>query len=191
MTWMMTVVSSAGIALAWAAATAWRFRRIFHPTVSAVSFDNTAATILDTAARQSSLRIIACEPIAGTDHRTESIVDRVDLPESTEGIFLEVGRPGPATKTGALHVIGLHQHGYQILRVNSAAVAQAIAAVSLQIRDRTGRVPRIDFLWPESPHAWQLLRFLCFGTGETAAVTREILHRAEPDAARRPIVHIG
>jgi len=36
-----------------------------------------------------------------------------------------------------------------------------------------------------------LLRFLLSDSGHVAPVTREILRRAEPDASRRPTVHVG
>ena len=36
-----------------------------------------------------------------------------------------------------------------------------------------------------------LLRFLIFGSGEAAPVTREVLRAAEPNLEQRPFVHVG
>jgi hypothetical protein len=35
------------------------------------------------------------------------------------------------------------------------------------------------------------LRFLAFGDGEIAPVTREVLREAEPEVTKRPWVHVG
>lgn len=85
-------------------------------------------------------------------------------------------------------VMGHLRHGQPVLLVAAPEAPRAIAALLLDLRDRTGRPPQIRFTWTEGNPAVAVIRCLLFGTGDLATVTRELLHRAEPDAKRRPDV---
>jgi hypothetical protein len=81
--------------------------------------------------------------------------------------------------------------GHHVLRCVSSAVPNAIAALLLYLRDHTGQVPHAYFGWTEGNPVVYVLKFLAFGEGDTAPVTREVLRQAEPVPARRPRIHIG
>jgi hypothetical protein len=115
-----------------------------------------------------------------------------DLPVDPDIIFVEVTVSDPSDFEGRLEVHGevLHEH-YRVMTVTAPSVSNALAALVLEIRDQTGVIPHLYFEWTEGNPAAQVLRFLLFGHGEVAPVTREVLRRAEPDRARRPRVHVG
>ena len=78
-----------------------------------------------------------------------------------------------------------------MLRCASPAIPNAIAALLLFIRDETRRIPHAYFGWTEGNPIAYLLKFLAFGEGDTAPVTREVLRQAEPDPELRPRIHVG
>ena len=57
----------------------------------------------------------------------------------------------------------------------------AIAALLLYMRDKTGKIPHVYFGWSEGNPIMYLARYILFGEGDTAPVTREILRQAEED----------
>ena len=90
-----------------------------------------------------------------------------------------------------LAVTGVEVGPHRILRTTSPAIPNAIAALLLYIRDETGKIPHAYFGWTEGNPIAYLMKFLAFGEGDTAPVTREVLRQTEPDPGRRPRIHVG
>ena len=107
-------------------------------------------------------------------------------------LFLEV-RPGDASEfSGRADACRASTSaGHHVLRCVSPAIPNAIAALLLYIRDETGRIPHAYFGWTEGNPIAYLLKFLAFGEGDTAPVTREVLRQTEPNPLRRPRIHVG
>ena len=106
-------------------------------------------------------------------------------------MFLEVYPGDVSAFANELLVWGKTVGGHKVLASSSPAIPNAIAAILLDLRDRTGVQPHAYFGWTEGTPVTYLLRFLAFGEGDTAPVAREVLRQAEPDPNRRPRIHIG
>ena len=150
---------------------------------------------IDDADRGDSIRIIANRPDDGSVREYEDKVREArnahHLSMDDSVLFLEV-RPGDASQfTEVLNVAGVQVGPYRVLRCQSPAIPNAIAALLLHIRDRTGHLPHVYFGWTEGNPITYVLKFLAFGEGDTAPVTREVLRKSEPDPLRRPRVHVG
>jgi hypothetical protein len=113
------------------------------------------------------------------------------VPGNADILFLEVDVVDPSAFSQVLHVRGVEVDGHRILRVESAAVPNAIAAVLLALRNGTGELPHCFFDWAEGNPVGHLFRYLLLGRGDTAPVVREILRQVEPDPSRRPAIHVG
>jgi len=172
-----------------------RFARSFELRVTEVTFDKTAQLFLRDVARRS-IRLVANEP-DGRDRaeysdKLRQVSHDNDLTDPNDVIFVEVTLTDPSEFASRLDVCGEVQHSrYRVLTFSSSTVPNALAALLLAVRDQTQRLPHIYFEWSEGNPAANLVRFLFFGVGEVAPVTREIIRRAEPDRARRPHVHVG
>ena len=59
------------------------------------------------------------------------------------------------------------------------------------IRDQTGRSRTRTLGGRKATRSPTCLKFLAFGEGDTAPVTREVLRQAEPNPLRRPRIHVG
>jgi hypothetical protein len=172
-----------------------RIRRAFEPRATGVEVDATAQIFLRDCARRT-IRLVAHEPgrntVAAYGAKVRQIRQDHDLPQDPDVIFVEVTVGDPSDFEAPLTVTGVVEHGhYRVLRLEASSVPNSLAALLLEVRDRTGAIPHIYFEWTEGNPATHLLRFLLFGQGEVAPVTREVLRRAEPDRSRRPHVHVG
>ena len=172
-----------------------RLTRALELRVTEVKLDATAQQFIQDCARRT-MRFVANEPderdAAEYAEKRQQILKDHDLTDQQDFIFVEITVADPSEFATQLDVHGLVMHGkHRVLTIESATVPNALAALMLHIRDATGRRPHIYFEWTEGNPMINLLRFLFFGVGEVAPVTREVLRRAEPDPARRPYVHVS
>ncbi|MGW5349479.1 amino acid transporter [Streptomyces sp. NPDC004031] len=172
-----------------------RLARAFELRVTSVELDPLAERFVrDIATRK--VRFVANEPGLrdATEYREKLQQIRLDndIPAEDDLVLVEVTVPDASEFESALSVHGQVLHGrYRVLSMESASVANALAALLLHVRDATGCKPHIYFEWTEGSPFANFLRFFLFGHGEVAPVTREVLREAEPDRSRRPRVHVG
>ncbi|MFG1608203.1 amino acid transporter [Actinoplanes sp. NPDC049265] len=161
-----------------------------------IEFDQAARTfVADSIAHDGELNIIANRRQAG-DQAEYTGKEREQrgmnpVPGVADIIFLEVDVVDPSEFSDTLQVRGIEVGGYRIMRVQSPAAPNAIAAVLLALRDATGVRPHCYFEWAEGSPLVHLFRYLLLGRGDTAPVVREIIRSCEPDPAQRPGIHVG
>ncbi len=173
------------------------FSRVWRSTelrVERVELDDRAREFVRQAAR-GTVRIITNRCDAGTalEYQTKEQEKRDDnhIPPNEPILFFEV-TPGDASEfSGILRIRGENVDSYKILRTESPAVPNAIAAFLLYLRNETGKLPHVYFGWSEGNPVSYLLKYIAFGEGDTAPVTHEVLRQAEKDPDRRPVVHVG
>jgi hypothetical protein len=170
-----------------------RLRRSFELRATQVVLDPTAMLFVRDCARRS-IRLVANEPGARdpAEYREKiaQIVGDNDLPRSEDVVFVEVTVTNPSDFESVLEVHGEVLHGsYRVLTMSSPSVPNALASLLLEIRDLSGVRPHLYLEWSEGNPVANFLRFLLFGVGEVAPVTREVLRRAEADPGRRPHLH--
>ena len=163
--------------------------------IDKIELDEAAQAFLDEVVAEGSIRIVTNRKETGdmTEYRFKEHEKRVDnhIPSSDPILFYEVETGDASEFKGRLFIRGIDVDGYRILRTQAPAVPNAIAAFLLYLRDRTGKIPHVYFGWSEGNPLIYLARYILFGEGDTAPVTREILRQAENDPELRPNVHVG
>jgi len=171
--------------------------RIYRSTelrVQRIEMDDEAKQIIDEIS-QGEIRIIAnrCQRGDPEEYRLKEIEQRADnhIPKDDPVAFLEVKVCDASEFTDVMKIKGVHVNGYRVLRAESSTVPNAIAAFLLDLRNRTGKLPHAYFAWTEGNPLIYMLKYILFGEGDTAPVTREVLRQAEEDPERRPAIHVG
>jgi hypothetical protein len=170
-----------------------RVHRAFELRVGEVILDDQARRILDEAAAAGPLHLIAHDPREGSSRfRFGQDVQAGQTPGAGRPpLLLEVFVRDSSDFTADVTVRGVERDGVRLLQAQGPTVPNTIAAILLALLDRTGEVPHVYFSWTEGGPINHLIRFLVFGDGEVAPVTREVLRRAEPTPERRPRVHVS
>jgi hypothetical protein len=161
-----------------------------------IEFDEHARRlIVDSLAFDGRLHLVANQRQAGdrAEYADKEATQRAmnPVPGAADVLFLEIDVIDPSSFSDVLTVHGVEVDGHRVLRAQSPAVPNAIAAILLALRDVTGVRPHCHFEWAEGNPIGHLLRYLILGRGDTAPVVREILREVEKDPACRPGIHVG
>ncbi len=162
--------------------------------IEEIEFDEKAQEFINELA-EGEIRIVTNRRETGdvAEYRFKEHEKRTDnhIPSSDPILFYEIDMGDASEFKGKLEIRGVDVDGYKILRTEAPAVPNAIAALLLHLRDKTGKIPHVYFGWSEGNPIAYLIRYMIFGEGDTAPVTREILRQAEEDPELRPNVHVG
>ena len=171
--------------------------RIWRSTelrVREIDFDEEALRFIQEES-DGTVRLIANRINAGDEaeyaNKEAQVREDHHIPAEDSILFLEIQVSDPSEFAGIIHVHGVEVGQYRILRARSAAVPNAIAAILFCVRDQTGKLPHAYFGWVEGNPVQYLLRFILFGEGDVAVVTREVIRTAEKNPKQRPAVHVG
>ncbi|HEX6955114.1 MAG TPA: amino acid transporter [Agromyces sp.] len=173
-----------------------RLSRTTEIRAERIEFDDDARRFIrDSLAYDSRLSIIANRPGVGdaAEYRDKERSQRRlnPVPGRADVQFLEIEIVDPSEFREVLRVRGVEVDGYRVLRTESPAAPNAIAAILLAMRDATGVRPHAYFEWSEGSPLLHVFRYILLGRGDTPVVVREILRKAEDDPDERPIIHVG
>jgi hypothetical protein len=172
-----------------------RSMRSLELRINDVKLDQTAEHLISGVLQSSGQICLLAHRPGGTDYeRKEAETRKIHKLTEDEAtfVFLEVSRGDPSQFDDDCLQVSGHEIGrFRILRCQSPAIPNAIAAVLLHLRDETKTIPHAYFGWTEGNPLAYVVKYIFFGEGETAPVTREILREIERDPDERPLVIVG
>jgi hypothetical protein len=173
-----------------------RISRTTEIRADRIEFDDAARRfIADSLAHDGALNLIANRRSSGDreEYAEKEAAQRGmnPVPGAADVLFLEIDVVDPSEFSETLKVRGVEVDGHRVLRANSPAAPNAIAAILFALRDATGVRPHAYFEWSEGNPLGHLFRYLLLGRGDTPPVVREIIRESEPDPALRPGIHVG
>lgn len=148
-----------------------------------------------TASRGRAVQLIPRNPDpqgVDEDYQQKLSVERRSqaLVEDSDVWFVEVKLRDPSDFSDKVSLVSRTVCSHHVIHVDGSSVPTCLAGVALWVRDQTGVPPHVYLEWSSGSPVRNYLRFLLWGQGQTATVVHEILRRAEPDDAARPVVHV-
>jgi hypothetical protein len=187
-------IASLFIATIIATSLASRAIRSTELRIEKVNLSERAQAFLDEVAPHP-IRVVAHRPdkrsVEEYDRKERQAREDHSLDTGEPLLFLEVTQGDASHFIDDIHVRAFEVGRHRILRCQAPAIPNAIAALLLHVRDRTGRLPHAYFGWTEGNPITYVLKYLTLGEGDTAPVTREILRRTIKNPLDRPRVHVG
>lgn len=160
---------------------------------TSVHWDATARVMVQTQP-DGVLRLVASDPSVSSELHYADNLRHAGLAHHIPGedvVFIEVVIADSSEFETALHVRGIQCGEHRVLVVEASTISNAIAAVSLYLRNSLRCSVHVYFRWTEASPVTNFFRFLLFGDGAIASMTHEVLRAAEPDVRRRPLVHVA
>lgn len=168
----------------------WRSTELRMETVT---FDEQALRFIRQD-RDQVIRVVAHRPGQNKpedyERKARAIVREHSISVKEYLLFLEVGLRDASQFRAPVNVCGFQVGRHCVLRAESPAIPNAIAAILLELARQTGRIPHAYFGWTEGNPIGYLFRYVFLGEGDVAIFTREVLRRHVPDPESRPRVHV-
>lgn len=172
-----------------------RSLRSLELRINDVRLDDTAKMFIHEAIQKTGQICLLARRPDNSDYEIK-VAEMRELHKLTEDeatfIFLEVDIGDPSEFSDeCLDVSGEERDGFKVLRCQSRAIPNAIAAILFHLRDKTKTIPHVYFGWTEGHPLAFVFKYIFLGEGETAPVTQDILREIEPNPARRPRIFVG